>query len=463
MNEKTYFRRIPKVDSLLKEEKIQSLCEKYGRGIVLEYIREGLDDLRALVSTGKEEEIEKALANFSGDLAKRVERESAYSLKKVCNATGIILHTNLGRAPLGKVQKDAMIEAMCGYSNLEYHLESGQRGKRFRHYAEMISHVTGAEAAIAVNNNAASLTLIFSALTKGKEVIVSRGESIEIGGRFRIPEVIEQSGAKLKEVGTTNRTRISDYEKAITEETGALLKVHTSNYKILGFAEDASVEELVTLGKKYHLPVIVDLGSGVLINLEKYGLAHEPTVQEMIKKGADLVCFSGDKLLGGPQAGIITGKKKYIEAMENHPLMRAVRLDKCVIAALAATFREYLDEERAIRNIPVLQMIGRGQEELKEQAQVLLEGLEDASGQNGLAVEPSISMVGGGSLPGETLPSYAVTIRPVVMSCEEMAAKLRQLPIPVIAHTKNQKIWLDMRTIMPDEIPVLRKELKEIL
>lgn len=463
MNEKAYFRRIPKVDSLLKEEKIQSLCEKYGRGIVLEYIREGLDDLRALVSTGKEEEIEKALANFSGDLAKRVERESAYSLKKVCNATGIILHTNLGRAPLGKVQKDAMIEAMCGYSNLEYHLESGQRGKRFRHYAEMISHVTGAEAAIAVNNNAASLTLIFSALTKGKEVIVSRGESIEIGGRFRIPEVIEQSGAKLKEVGTTNRTRISDYEKAITEETGALLKVHTSNYKILGFTEEASVEELAALGKKYHLPVIVDLGSGVLINLEKYGLAHEPTVQEMIKKGADLVCFSGDKLLGGPQAGIITGKKKYIEAMENHPLMRAVRLDKCVIAALAATFREYLDEERAMRNIPVLQMIGRGQEELKEQAQVLLEGLEDASGQNGLAVEPSISMVGGGSLPGETLPSYALTICPAVMSCEEMAAKLRQLPIPVIAHIKNQKIWLDMRTILPDEIPVLLKELKEIL
>ena len=223
----------------------------------------------------------------------------------------------------------------------------------------MISHVTGAEGAVAVNNNAASLTLIFSALAKGKEVIVSRGESIEIGGRFRIPEVVEQSGAILKEVGTTNRTRISDYEKAINENTAALLKVHTSNYKVVGFTEEATIEELSELGKKYNLPVINDLGSGVLVDLEKYGLAHEPTVQEQVKKGADLVCFSGDKLLGGPQAGIIIGKKNYIQLMENYPLMRAIRLDKCAIAALMATFREYMDEACAIKNIPVIHIIAR--------------------------------------------------------------------------------------------------------
>lgn len=463
MNTNDYFRKIPKVDILLKEEKLQSLCEAYGRGFVVECIRTALDDLRAVVGAGNAEESEKALDGFLETLVKRIEEESAYSLRKVLNATGIILHTNLGRAPLGKVQKDAMVQAMCGYSNLEYNLESGQRGKRWTHYADLISAVTGAEGAVAVNNNAASLTLIFSALAKGKEVIVSRGESIEIGGRFRIPEVVEQSGAKLKEVGTTNRTRISDYEKAITEETGALLKVHTSNYRIVGFTEEASLEELVALGEKYNLPVIMDLGSGVLVNLEKYGLAHEPTVQEMVKRGSDLVCFSGDKLLGGPQAGIIIGKKNYIQAMENYPLMRAIRLDKCAIAALSATFREYLDEERAMKNIPVMQMIARPLEELKEQAEKLLAGLKDHFTLGVLTAEPSISMVGGGSLPGEQLPSYAVTISLENQSCENVMAKMRALPVPVIAHVKNEKIWLDMRTIMPDELDILQEQLKTIL
>lgn len=460
MTTKDYFKKIPKVDILLKEEKIQNLCEEYGRGFVVDCIRGELDRLRALVATGNAEEIEKALDGFQNNLTAYIQDASGYSLKKVCNATGIILHTNLGRAPLGKIHLDAMAQAMCNYSNLEYNLENGQRGKRFTHYADMISRVTGAESAIAVNNNAASLTLIFSALAKGKKVIVSRGEAIEIGGRFRIPEVIEQSGAILKEVGTTNRTRISDYENVINEETGALLKVHTSNYKIQGFTEEASLEELAALGKKYNLPVIMDLGSGVLVNLEKYGLAHEPTVQEMVKKGADLVCFSGDKLLGGPQSGIIIGKEKYIKQMENYPLMRAIRLDKCVIAALAATFREYLDEERAMKNIPIMRMIARPQEELKQQAKELLAGMQDVCKYAELAVEESISMVGGGSLPGEELPSYAMTIAPINMSCEEITAGMRALPIPIIAHIKNDKVWLDMRTIMPEDMADLIEELK---
>ena len=311
-----------------------------------------------------------------------------------------------------------------------------------------------------MNNNAASLTLIFSALAKGKEVIVSRGESIEIGGRFRIPEVVEESGARLKEVGTTNRTRISDYEKAITESTGAILKVHTSNYKIVGFTEEASLEELAELGKKYNLPVIMDLGSGVLVNLEKYGLAHEPTVQEAVKAGADLVCFSGDKLLGGPQAGIIVGKKDYIQMMESYPLMRAIRLDKCLIVALEATLREYLDEERAVKTIPVLHMIARPLTELKEQAETLAAELQGCREAAEILVEESLSMVGGGSLPGETLASYAVTLQPKNLSCEKLTEALRQFSMPVIAHIKNEKVWLDMRTVAAEEAGQIAKDLK---
>ena len=351
---------------------------------------------------------------------------------------------------------------MCNYSNLEYDLETGKRGKRWIHYGDMIAKIAGTEGAIAVNNNAASLTLIFGALAKGKEVIVSRGEAIEIGGKFRIPEVIEQSGAILHEIGTTNKTRLSDYEEAINENTGALLKVHTSNYKVVGFTEEATLEQLVELGKKYNLPVIMDLGSGVLVDLEKYGLAHEPTVQEQVKKGADLVCFSGDKLLGGPQAGIIVGKKAFIQKLETYPLMRAIRLDKCVIAALSATFREYMDEERAVKNIPILHMIARPLEELKAQAETLADGLKECKKWAEIQVEESQSMVGGGSLPGEELASYAVTIQPKTMSREKLTEKMRHFSTPVIAYIKDDKVWLDMRTVMPEEISLIQGYLNEI-
>ena len=455
-------RTLPKVDLLLNEEKIQDLCQEYGRGIVVDCIREELDRMRMLALSGDIETVETCLSDFAKQVEKKVLKESEYPLRKVCNATGIILHTNLGRAPLGKIHLDAMSQAICGYSNLEYDLACGQRGKRWTHYGDLVAKIAGTEAAIAVNNNAASLTLIFSALAKGKEVIVSRGESIEIGGKFRIPEVIEQSGAILKEVGTTNRTRIADYEKAINENTGALLKVHTSNYKVVGFTEEATMGELVALGKKYNLPVIMDLGSGVLVNLEKYGLAHEPTVQEQVQSGADLVCFSGDKLLGGPQAGIIVGKKSYIEKLEHFPLMRAIRLDKCAIAALSATFREYMDETRAVKNIPVLSMIARPLEELKAQAENLYGEVKEIAAYAKLQVEESISMVGGGSLPGETLASFALTLQPKTMSCEELMEKMRKQEVPVIGHIKNEKIWLDMRTILPEEKEYLKKCLLEI-
>ena len=455
MEHKELFRKLPKVDILLQDEKIQKLCEEFGRGFVVECIREELEHARALIAAENVDESERYLNHFVKNVEKRAEIESEYSLRKVINATGIILHTNLGRAPLGKIHLDAVSQAICSYSNLEYDLETGKRGKRWIHYADLISKIAKTEGAIAVNNNAASLTLIFSALAKGKEVIVSRGEAIEIGGKFRIPEVIEQSGAILHEVGTTNKTRISDYENAINENTGALLKVHTSNYKVVGFTEEATLEQLVELGKKYNLPVIMDLGSGVLVDLEKYGLAHEPTVQEQVKKGADLVCFSGDKLLGGPQAGIIVGKKSFVEKLEHHPLMRAIRLDKCAIAALSATFREYMDEERAVKNIPVLHMIARPLEELKAQAEKLADGLKGCEKWAEIQVEESQSMVGGGSLPGETLASCAVTIQPKDMSCEELMEKMRNFEVPIIAHIKENKVWLDMRTVMPEDVETI--------
>ena len=461
MNSKELFRKLPKVDILLQNEEMVRLCEEHGRGFVVDCIRTELDHARTLIAA-ESAEAENYLNDFVKNVEKRVELESEYPLRKVINATGIILHTNLGRAPLGKVHQDAVLQAMCNYSNLEYDLETGKRGKRWTHYADLIAKIAGTEGAIAVNNNAASLTLIFGALSKGKEVIVSRGEAIEIGGKFRIPEVIEQSGAKLREVGTTNKTRISDYEDAINENTGALLKVHTSNYKVIGFTEDVSLEQLVELGKKHHLPVIMDLGSGVLVDLEKYGLAHEPTVQEQVKKGADLVCFSGDKLLGGPQAGIIVGKKEMIQKLENYPLMRAIRLDKCAIAALSATFREYMDEGRAVRNIPVLYMIARPLEELKEQAQKLAEMLNGCEEWAEVQVEESESMVGGGSLPGETLASYAVTIQPKGISCETLMEKMRHFEVPVIGHIKEDKVWLDMRTVMPERVGILKNCLYEI-
>ena len=455
-------RKLPKVDILLNDKSIQTLVAECGRGVVVKCIREELDRVRALALSGKEKEAEEALEKFVYLVKEKVSEETAYPLRKVINATGIILHTNLGRAPLGKVHLDAISQAICGYSNLEYDLETGKRGKRFTHYADLISKIAGTEGAIAVNNNAASLTLIFGALSKGKEVIVSRGEAIEIGGKFRIPEVIEQSGAILKEVGTTNKTRISDYEDAINENTGALLKVHTSNYKVIGFTEEVTLEQLVELGEKYNLPVIMDVGSGVLVDLEKYGLAHEPTVQEQVKKGADLVCFSGDKLLGGPQAGIIVGKKEAVQKLEHYPLMRAIRLDKCAIAALAATFKEYLDETRAVKNIPVLHMIARPLEELKEQAEELSAGLTECAAAE-IQVEESESMVGGGSLPGEILASYAVTIQTDKMSCETLMEKMRAYEIPVIGHIKEDKVWLDMRTVMPEDVEILKKCLHEIL
>ena len=465
MNQNEILRKIPRVDHLLSLKETEKLCSEYGRERVTEIIRKELEDFRDKILMAKEESVQwetSAITSYVTDrIKKRVQETSEPSFQRVFNATGIILHTNLGRAPLGKKQMLAVMESMTGYSNLEYDLSKGKRGKRQAHYAEVVCQVTGAEAAVAVNNNASAVALILAAMAEKKEVIVSRGELIEIGGHFRIPEVMEQSGAVLRETGCTNRTRISDYEQAVNEETAAFLKVHTSNYKIVGFTEDVSIKELADLGEKKKLPVIVDLGSGVLVDLEKYGLAHEPTVQEVLKQGADVVCFSGDKLLGGPQAGIIAGKKKYIQAMENHPLMRALRLDKFTTAALEATFREYLNEESCWENIPVLRMIARTEEELLTQAEEIAWELDSCGYAGEITVEKSLSAVGGGSLPGEVMPDYAVGIFPKKETAQELAVRLRKLPIPVIAHISNDKVMLEMRTISSEEKQEFAGELRE--
>ncbi len=344
---------------------------------------------------------------------------------------------------------------------MEYNLEAGKRGERYSHFEKLLCKITGAEAAMAVNNNAAAVMLILSSLAKGGEVVVSRGELVEIGGKFRIPDVMEQSGAALVEVGTTNKTHYDDYENAITEETKALLKVHTSNYRIVGFTDTVGIDELIPLAKEHDLPVIEDLGSGVLIDLSKYGITYEPTVQESIRKGADVVCFSGDKLLGGPQAGIIIGRKKYIDMMKKNQLTRALRIDKFTAAALELVLQEYLSEEKALRNLPVLRMITSPYEEVEKEARTLVRMLRRASLPAKIEVHKCESQIGGGSLPLERIPSMAAAIRPEKISVAELEERMRHLPVPIIPRTANDTIILDARTIEKQLFSVIVNQLKE--
>ena len=369
MNKNNLYRSIPKVDVLLEDSDVQAMIEMYSRDTVMEAIHIEMDKLRAFI--GKSESEEAAMAQIEmlkSHIEMTVAAMHTPNMKMVINGTGTVLHTNLGRAPIGQKHMERVAALATGYSNLEYNLEAGKRGERYSHFEKLLCKITGAEAAMAVNNNAAAVMLILSSLAKGGEVVVSRGELVEIGGKFRIPDVMEQSGAALVEVGTTNKTHYSDYEEAITEETKALLKVHTSNYRIVGFTDTVGIDELIPLAKEHDLPVIEDLGSGVLIDLSKYGITYEPTVQDSIRKGADVVCFSGDKLLGGPQAGIIIGKKRYIDMMKKNQLTRALRIDKFTAATLELVLQEYLSEEKAIQNIPVLRMITKPLEEITKDA-----------------------------------------------------------------------------------------------
>ncbi len=461
MNKNLLYRSIPKVDIILEFEAIQASIDKYGREIVIDAIRVEMDELRKFIGmTDSEEAAKEAIANVVSSIVKRAEKSLQPNMRRLINATGTILHTNLGRAPISQEHMQHIAEIATGYSNLEYNLEAGKRGERYSHFEKLLCKITGAEAAMAVNNNAAAVMLVLSSLGKGGEVVVSRGELVEIGGKFRIPDVMVQSGATLVEIGTTNKTHYSDYVDVINENTAALLKVHTSNYRIVGFTQSVSIEELAPLAHEHGIPVIEDLGSGVLIDLSKYGITYEPTVQDSIRAGVDVVSFSGDKLLGGPQAGIIVGKKQYIDKMKKNPLTRALRIDKFTAATLEVVLQEYLSEERAIKNLPVLQMITKSFEEVDKEAKKLKRFLASLELDVELGLENCESQIGGGSLPLERIPSKAVTIKPRNISTAELEERMRFLPVPIIPRTLNDKILLDVRTIGVQNFEAFR-QLKE--
>ena len=463
MNKNLLYRSIPKVDILLENEDVKALIEKYNRDTVMESIHVEMDKLRKYIGQcDDEEKAKKEISLLVPHIEMIVTAMHTPNMRMVINATGTVLHTNLGRAPIGQKHMERVAQIATGYSNLEYNLEAGRRGERYSHFEKLLCKITGAEAAMAVNNNAAAVMLILSSMAKGGEVVVSRGELVEIGGKFRVPDVMEQSGATLVEVGTTNKTHYSDYEEAITENTKALLKVHTSNYRIVGFTDSVAIDELVPLAKEHDIPVIEDLGSGVLIDLSKYGITYEPTVQESIRKGADVVCFSGDKLLGGPQAGIIIGKKKYIDIMKKNQLTRALRIDKFTAATLELVLQEYLSEENAIKNLPVLRMITKPLEEIKKDASTLSRMIKRANLPAKIDIVPCESQIGGGSLPLERIPSMAVTIRPEKISVPEFEERLRHLPVPVIPRVANDTVLMDVRTLDKKTMTILVDQLKNL-
>ncbi len=418
---------------------MQQLVATYSHEAVVTIVRRHLDGIRDSISDG---DPVPDISHIVEGVCTEASRQWTISPQRVINATGVVLHTNLGRAPLSKAALQAMNDAASGYSDLEFELRQGQRGSRQAHVNSLITQVSGAEAALVVNNNASAVMLGLAALARNKEVIVSRGEAVEIGGGFRIPGVLAQSGARLVEVGATNRTYLSDYESAIGEETGAILKVHASNFRISGFTHSVEATELVALGKKHNLPVLHDLGSGCLLDVSRFGLAYEPTVQDSISAGCGLSFFSGDKLLGGPQAGIIAGSKELVQRLSAHPLARAVRIDKLSLSALAATLLHYLKEE-AVTEIPVWRMISASESQLKERAQALQKAIG-----TGASITPGRSTIGGGSLPGETLPTWLVALEG---NPDAMADALRQAAPPVIGRIEDDKLVLDPRTVMAEE------------
>lgn len=462
MNKKNLFSMLPSVDEVLGASKIVDISKEYPRSLILESIREAIDLKRKEIARLKEEEVNKFNLNNQEIVESTLNRlriNYSLSLKKVINATGTVVHTNLGRSLLSETFKDDLWEAASRYSNLEYNLEKGERGSRYDHLTNTIKRLTKAEDVLVVNNNAAAVLLVLSTLAKDKEAIVSRGELVEVGGSFRIPSIMELSGAKLVEVGATNKTHLKDYENAINEDTSVLMKVHTSNYRILGFTESVEIDELSEIGKKYNIPVIEDLGSGVFIDLSKYGLSYEPTVLDSINKGADIVTFSGDKMLGGPQAGIIVGKKEYIDKMKKNQLTRALRVDKLTICALEATLRMYLDEERAIKEIPTLRMLTYKIEELEEKAKKLLNMINKLNLEADICIEDGLSQVGGGSMPLETIKTKVISITPNNMNVSTLEKKLRLGEANIIARVYDNKYVLDVRTIFDDEYEIIVNEL----
>lgn len=446
-------RKLPKIDELLKEKEVQEAIDNNPRTLVVEALRDTINFFRQEILKDKIEILEKD--EVLSHAIKLVSKKNQSNLRKVINATGTVIHTNLGRSLLGEKAIENVITVAGSYNNLEYDIETGKRGSRYSHIEELIKKVTGAEAAMVVNNNAAAIMLVLDTLSKGKEAIVSRGQLVEIGGSFRVPEVMKFSGAKLVEIGTTNRTHLYDYADNITEDTGVLLKIHTSNFKIYGFTEEVPLEELVSLGNERNIPVVEDIGSGVLIDFSKYGFTYEPTVQESIRKGVDVVTFSGDKMLGGPQAGIIVGKKQYIDLMKKNQLTRALRIDKMTLAALEGTLKYYLDETEAIKNIPSLNMILCSKEEVKKKCIKLKKKLQRDIDWFNFTIDSDYSMVGGGSMPTEKIPTFVIKVTSDKFSPQELERILRTGETSIICRISNNELILDGRTLFDKDFDTI--------
>ena len=451
--------QIPAINKILLLDEIKELINTYTEVAVKSAIKQYIEEVKQAILNEELTEVP-SLSKIVGEVAKIVEKEDKNSLRRVINATGTILHTNLGRSLLSEKIKENIESVAFNYSNLEFDIDNKKRGSRYVHLIDIIKKLTGAEDVLVVNNNAAAVLLTLNTLVKDQEIIVSRGELVEIGGAFRIPEIIKLSGGVPVEVGTTNKTHLKDYENAITEETGALLKVHTSNYKILGFTESVSNEEISYLARENELVSINDLGSGQFVDFSKFGLPYEPTVKEILDSGIDIVTFSGDKLLGGPQAGIIVGKKKYIEKMKKNQLTRALRVDKMTLASLEATLKLYLDEKDALEHIPTLHMISLSKERLFGKADVLKTKLSSLDFD--IRIEEDKAEVGGGSYPASYLESVAVKLTHRKLHATEIERKLLEVEIPIITRIKDNSIILDMRTLRTREFDIVKAALEEV-
>lgn len=465
--ENNILRKLPSVDTLINTEEGKQLIKKHGHTSLVNAVRSVLEKLRSEIlkkEAASYEEDELSVESIMRRIQDLLKKKFSPSLQKAINATGIILHTGLGRAVLSKKALEAIHDTIEGYCTLATDIETGHRGHRDIHLNGLLCELTGAEAAIIVNNNAAATVLILNALAKGKEVIVSRGQLVEIGGSFRMPDVMESSSAILKEVGTTNKTHLKDYLAAINENTGAIMRVHHSNYRILGFAEEPPIEDLVKLGKEFHLPVIDDIGSGALIDLKEFGLETEPQVQQSINAGVDVCCFSGDKLIGGPQSGVIVGKSAVLEIIKKNPLARAFRVGKMTIASMEATLKLFLDPEKLTLNHPCYRMFSCGLEDLEKRAQKIKQKLSaGAKDKADIHTVDGGSQVGSGSVPIETLPTKLLSVKPSSLSADNLAKKLRSNVPPIFTRVQKDSVLFDLRTIQPEEDESVQEALLRIL
>jgi len=460
-------RKIPAVDELLQTEALQQALVYHPRKLVVESTRQIVDERRQRILADPEgaAQVDLRPSHLAELILDRLTTLSRHTLRPVVNASGIVIHTNLGRSLLPEEAVERLLLLARCYNNLEYDLDVGKRGSRYVHAEAILCEITGAEAALVVNNNAGAVLLVLNTLAQGKEVIVSRGQLVEIGGSFRIPDVMSGSGCILREVGCTNRTHLRDYEAAITDATALLMKVHSSNYRIVGFTAEVALEELVALGKRYGFPVVEDLGSGSFVDLTRFGLQREPTAQEAIQAGADVVTFSGDKLLGGPQAGIILGRKDLVGRCKKNPLTRALRVDKLTLAALEATLRLYRDEALAFARIPTLRMIATPPEVLQARAQQLASQIQEVDGDTQLHIEvqPGFSQVGGGSLPAQNLPTWTVAVHSSQDSTQHIEQRLRSATTPIIGRIESDRYLLDVRTLQEGDPALIVEGFVELL